>query len=66
MPSGMPNTTAMTGGEGELERRRHALQDELERRLAEHERVAEVAAQRVAEESGSTARALAGRGRAAG
>jgi hypothetical protein len=51
MPSGMPTTTArMKAANGELERRRHALQDELERRLAEHERVAEIAAQRVAEE----------------
>ena len=37
-------------GESELERRRHAIEDELERGFAVHERIAEVAARGVAEE----------------
>ena len=50
-PSGMPSTTAISiAADRELHRRRHALEDEPERRRRVDERLAEVAVQRAAQE----------------
>ena len=47
MPSGMPSPTASTQrDEGQLERRRHAAEDQVDRRHAVHERAAEIAGER--------------------
>ena len=51
-------------GERELQRRRHPLEDQCERRRAVHERAAEIAAQRAGEEDAVLLPAAACRGRA--